>query len=134
MTGPQAPPWPPPYPPRPEQLPPKKPRSKTTAALLAFLLGWTGAHNFYLGQRKRGIGHAVLLGATLFVWTVTGLYTLYVVIWYSDLYLGHDHDMGPGTEILLTSLLVLSYGLVIADVVWAIVEGIIILIRPLPPQ
>lgn len=132
MSGPR-PPWgQPPYPPPPPcpPLPPKPPPSKSTAALLAFLLGWTGAHNFYLGQRWRGIGHVVLLGLAGVVWAVIALYTLYIIFWYSDLYLGHT--MGPGSELLITVLVILGYGLVIANVVWAVIEGIVILARPAP--
>lgn len=126
MSGPR-PPWgPPPYPPPRPALPPKAPLSKTTATLLAFFLGWTGAHNFYLGQHRRGIGHVVLLGATGLVWTVIAFYTLYIVFWYSDLYLGHT--MGPESELLITGLVVLGYGLVIANAVWAVIEGIVILV------
>ena len=36
------------------------PKSKTAAALLAFFLGWIGAHNFYRGQVGRGFGHIAL--------------------------------------------------------------------------
>ena len=34
---------------------PRSPKSKVAAALLAFFLGWTGAHNFYLGHSGRAV-------------------------------------------------------------------------------
>ena len=34
---------------------PRSPKSKVAAALLAFVLGWTGAHNFYLGHSGRAV-------------------------------------------------------------------------------
>lgn len=36
-------------------------KSKSAAIALAFFMGVIGAHNFYLGQIKRGIGHCALL-------------------------------------------------------------------------
>jgi TM2 domain-containing membrane protein YozV len=39
-------------------------RSRSTAVALAFLIGGTGAHKFYLGQIKTGICYAV------FAWTL----------------------------------------------------------------
>ena len=41
------------------------PKSKVTAALLAFFLGGIGAHNFYLGQKGRAVGHIVLAVAVI---------------------------------------------------------------------
>jgi TM2 domain-containing membrane protein YozV len=41
---------------------PGPPRSKAAAAILAFLLGWLGVHNFYLGRNGLGI---VQLSATV---------------------------------------------------------------------
>ena len=38
-------------------------KSKMTAAILAFLLGWCGAHKFYLGYAKEG---AITLGIAVF--------------------------------------------------------------------
>lgn len=36
-------------------------RDKNTAVLLAFFLGWVGAHRFYLGQRVLGVLYIILL-------------------------------------------------------------------------
>ena len=40
-------------------------RAKSTAALLAFFLGWFGAHNFYRKQTAQAIGHIVLFAIGL---------------------------------------------------------------------
>ncbi|MCW5953054.1 MAG: TM2 domain-containing protein [Propionibacteriaceae bacterium] len=110
--------------------PPSQPVSKTTAALLAFLLGWAGAHNFYLNQRARGVAHLLLFGLSMLGFLGVGAYTLFMIFWYSDLYLGHEMD---GTqELILSAGMILSFGLLIVDVLWAVIEGIIILARPQP--
>lgn len=109
---------------------PSQPVSKRTAALLAFLLGWAGAHNFYLGQRTRGFLHLVLLGLGILGLLGLGVYTLFIIFWYSDLYLGHDMD--GSQELILTVAMALSFGLLIADVLWAVIEGILILARRQP--
>jgi len=54
-----------------------KPRSKVAGALLAYFLGATGAHRFYLGYKGKGIVQATsLLGiATMFLPILGGIYT-----------------------------------------------------------
>ena len=50
---------------------PSFPKSKTTAAILAILLGWVGAHKFYLGHTGLGI---LLIAISLFTFgTITFL-------------------------------------------------------------
>ncbi len=78
-----TPPLPPasPPPPAPASPPPPAPRStgsaspnRTTAAILAFFLGWFGAHKFYLG--RPGIGAIFLLVNTVglfFTWILAFL-------------------------------------------------------------
>lgn len=123
MTAPPGPWGPPPL------QPPRQPLSKKRAVVLAFLLGVFGAHNFYLGQRKRGFGHLALLGLAALAFLAMGFYTLFVVFWYADLYLGHDMD--AAAEALTTILLALPFVLLAANLVWAIVEGFGILASPL---
>jgi TM2 domain-containing membrane protein YozV len=43
---------------------PVPPRSKVAAALLAFLVGWLGVHNFYLGRSGVGIAQLTATVAT----------------------------------------------------------------------
>lgn len=96
--------------------------------MFAFFLGWLGVHNFQLGQRKRGVGHLVLLGFAILAFVALMFYTVFVVFWYSDLYLGHD--MGDADQALISALMALPFVLLAGNVVWAIVEGIVILARP----
>lgn len=110
--------------------PPTEPLSRKKAALFAFFLGALGVHNFYLGQRKRGIGHIVLLGLAVLGFLGLGLYTLFVIFWYSDLYLGHTMD--GAAQALISFLLVLPFALIAVNVIWAIIEGIVILSSPEP--
>lgn len=114
--------------PPPPPIPPRQPVSKRTAALLAFLLGWVGAHNFYLGQRTRGILHLLLFGLSALGFVGLGGYTLFIIFWHSDLYLGHDMD--GSQELILSATMIGTLGLLIANVLWAVIEGIIILVRP----
>ena len=109
----------------PPQPPLSEPLSKRKAALFAFFLGVFGVHNFYLGQRKRGFGHIVLLGVALAGLLAAMLYMLFIVFWYSDLYLGNTMDRRA--EVLLNVLVVLPLVLIGANLAWAIIEGIAIL-------
>ena len=63
-------------PPNPHAPPPSldKPlprKDKATAAILAILLGWLGAHKFYLGHI--GLGIVFVVGSILFLWWLTAL-------------------------------------------------------------
>ena len=42
-------------------------KSATVAGLLGIFLGWIGAHNWYLGQKGKGIAHVCLAGSGLLV-------------------------------------------------------------------
>ena len=108
--------------------PQSAPLSRKKAALYAFFLGAFGVHNFYLGQRKRGAGHLVLLGLAALSLLALMLYTVFIIFWYSDLYLGHD--MTDADQALISAMMVLPFALLAIDVVWAIIEGIVILTRP----
>lgn len=47
-------------------------KSKLTAGLLGVFLGWLGIHNFYLGQRNKGIIKIVAYAATWLFYALTG--------------------------------------------------------------
>lgn len=54
-----------------------KPRSRAVAALLAFLLGMFGIHNFYLGYMRRGLLKAIVsVVGFIFVPILGGLFTV----------------------------------------------------------
>jgi TM2 domain-containing membrane protein YozV len=57
------------------QVVPVPARSKVVAALLAFFLGWLGAHNFYLGRNGVGVAQ---LSATV---VSCGLFSPAVAVW-----------------------------------------------------
>ena len=48
-------------------------KDKGIAAALAILLGWMGAHRFYLGQIGRGIGCIIFMPISLFIAPLIGL-------------------------------------------------------------
>ena len=89
-------------------------KSKTIAALLAFFLGETGAHNFYLGYKKNGIIQA------------TGLVGL--LIGYGCSAAAVLNDSVPT---FIVSVVFLLYGVVIA--IWALVDFIRIVAGYLEP-
>lgn len=59
---------------------PPAPKSKIVAALLAFFLGWTGAHNFYLGHNSRAILQLILCGGGWFVGSILSVTLILAVI------------------------------------------------------
>lgn len=97
------------------------PKSKTTAALLAFFLGGFGVHNFYMGQKGRGLGHIALavIGLLLMIIAVVaGVSSI-------DTTTGQISDeAAAGTGIGV----ILGYIVLIANSIWALVEFIMILV------
>lgn len=94
-------------------------KSATVAGLLGIFLGGIGAHNWYLGEKKKGIIHLVLIGAGLFLIILAGtilpavlpLMTVYRMLGF-------------------LSLLVSLGGLVISgNSLWGFIEGIVILVQ-----
>lgn len=56
---------------------PREPKSKVAAALLAFFLGWTGAHNFYLGHSGRAVIQLILCTGG---WIIGSMLTLTLIL------------------------------------------------------
>ena len=56
----------------------KETRSATVAGTLGILLGWVGAHNWYLGEKKKGMIHVALASSSLVIEFLVG------VIWPSQ--------------------------------------------------
>lgn len=90
-------------------------KSKVVAALLAFFLGTTGAHRYYLGYRKQGIMQTCGIVSLVIGWI---------------LYVPAMLNQSAGTMIL--SGLLLIYGGIIG--IWAFVDFIRILIGSLAPE
>lgn len=94
------------------------PKSKAAAAVLAFFLGWAGAHNFYQRQTGRAIGHLVM--AVLAI----ALFVTALVMVANDPYIpnGSDKEFTVGL-LTLGSLFVLG-----VNALWAFIEFIIVLV------
>lgn len=64
-------------------------KSATTAGLLGIFLGSVGAHNWYLGDKKKGTLHVIVFGAGVFAIivadvilpSVVSFWTLYRILW-----------------------------------------------------
>lgn len=67
-------PYPPqgqPYPPQPYGYPPaSNTKSATTAGLLGIFLGQVGAHNWYLGEKNKGLIHSIIFGVCIILFIV----------------------------------------------------------------
>ncbi len=100
------------------------PRSKLVATLLAFFLGTTGAHRYYLGYKKQGI-----IQSSGFVSLVIGfiIYASSLVSMVSR----YGRDSGSSTGTLVIAIIFLLYGAAIA--IWAFVDFIRILTGGLLP-
>ncbi|MDO4612130.1 MAG: TM2 domain-containing protein [Candidatus Saccharibacteria bacterium] len=91
----------------------KMPVSATTAGLLGIFLGIFGVHNFYLGEKKKGITHLALFGGGLLM----GLIAPTTV------------SLGGGNSFGMIMSYFILYGMAIGNWVWGLVEGIKILAR-----
>lgn len=110
--------------------PPQSTKKKVVAALLAFFLGGTGAHNFYIGNKGRAIAQLIFLIVT-WVIVIVG-YSLAIagtgtemVRTYSGetYYVDEDPDMIIGGGLLA----ILGYLMMGALWIWTMVEFIMIL-------
>ncbi|WP_172191686.1 TM2 domain-containing protein [Actinomyces faecalis] len=102
-------------------------KSKTVAALLAFFLGWTGAHSFYRGQTKRGVGHLVLTVLTVILF-IAGVVT---VASNADAYAQMADGYGQITDAEAAKVggtMLVAYLLSTVNGLWAFVEFIMILV------
>ncbi len=103
-------------------------KSKTTAALLAFFLGWSGAHNFYMGwgnEKKKGIAHIVLfvLGLVIYIAGIAAFAGSIETDAYGNTTSASAGGLGFGV-----------FGLVLLWVngIWAFVEFIMVLVKKDP--
>jgi len=61
----------------------KPAKERSTAAILAFLLGWCGAHKFYMGYVSSGIVYLLIFILSLFMifsffFSLIGVFTIYI--------------------------------------------------------
>ncbi len=92
-------------------------KSATTAGLLGIFLGAFGAHNWYLGEKNKGIIHIVLMSGGIVLEIVAGA-ILPNVMSYSMLF------TMAWVLTILGSVASLAMG---ASAIWGLVEGIMIL-------
>lgn len=92
----------------------QQPKSATTAGLLGIFLGSVGAHNWYLGEKNKGIIHVCLAGAGIIMTIAANIIggNLYSLV----------SSFG-----LVSALTGIGGLLISASGIWGLVEGIIIL-------
>ena len=93
-------------------------KSATTAGLLGLFLGGVGAHNWYLGEKTKGIIHCCLFGSGILVTIIGSVVLPSVLSWTALLTWGA----------ILSILGVVSWLLMIGNGIWALVEAIQILV------
>ncbi len=92
-------------------------KSATTAGLLGIFLGGVGAHNWYLGDKKKGQLHVIIFGVGLGLSVLAGGILPTAMSWRTLL----------SMEWLLTLLSSAGWLAIAASEVWGFVEGIQIL-------
>lgn len=95
---------------------PTTPKSATAAGLLGIFLGGVGAHNWYLGQKTKGIIHVCIFGGGFLLMLISSCimsaaslrlaFALSTIFWILD---------------------VIAYLALLGNSIWGLVEGIIIL-------
>lgn len=94
----------------------KNVKSSAVAGVLGVFLGSCGAHDWYLGNTKKAITHVSLL--------VGGLILLIIGVILTNL----SRDI-PVFNMLFFCLVIMSYVIIIGDVIWGFIEGVIILMQ-----
>ena len=95
----------------------QQPKSATTAGLLGIFLGGFGAHNWYLGEKKKGIIHVCMMSGGILVSAVASIILPAVLGPFAAL-------RAAGIIAFLTGIAGLAAA---ASSIWGLVEGIIIL-------
>lgn len=99
-------------------------KSKTTAAVLAFFLGWAGGHNFYLRRNGKALAQ-LLLSILGWIFIVVGII---LAVNYET---GTSYYYDEGNEALFAMGMIMLFGtlyvLFPAIGIWAFVEFILIL-------
>ncbi|WP_288629516.1 TM2 domain-containing protein [uncultured Corynebacterium sp.] len=99
-------------------------KSKTTAAVLAFFLGWAGGHNFYLRRNGKALAQ-LLLSILGWIFIVVGII---LAVNYDT---GSSYYYDDGNEALFAMGIIMLFGtayiLFPAIGIWAFVEFILIL-------
>lgn len=100
----------------------QSPKSATTAGLLGIFLGSVGAHNWYLGDKKKGIIHISMIGAAILLEIIAFIVTPKDVV---SLY---SSALSGGGQFAAAGVLSALGGIVAgANALWGFIEGIIII-------
>lgn len=91
-------------------------KSSTVAGLLGVFLGWVGGHDWYLGESKKAITHVSL--------SVGGLILLMIGIILDNL----SRNV-PALNVLFICLIVVAYVILVGNLVWGMIEGVMILVQ-----
>ena len=94
-------------------------KSAITAGLLGIFLGGLGAHNWYLGEKGKGVAHLCLIGGGVLLQITSGAALLYLLPF--STFLSWDSI----SEILSAA----AAPAMAASAIWGLVEGIVILAR-----
>lgn len=93
-------------------------KSATTAGLLGIFLGGFGAHNWYLGEKQKGIIHVSIIGGGILVWLIVG-----VILPGTMSFIAYLNALQ-----ILSIFSYIAYAAIGASAIWGLVEGIQILI------
>ncbi|WP_420099875.1 NINE protein [Corynebacterium sp.] len=110
--------------------PPQSNKKKVVAALLAFFLGGTGAHNFYIGNKGRAVAQLIFLIVT-WVIVVVG-YSLVIAGTGTEMvrtYSGETYYVDEDTDMIIGGglLAIVGYLMMVGLWIWTMVEFIMIL-------
>ena len=94
---------------------PSTPRSAVTAGILGIFLGGFGAHNWYLGQKRRGLLHCVLFLGGLLILTIFGSLAAVTTV------------RLPILGIFFFGITAIGWIAMAGNSIWGLIEGIIIL-------
>ena len=100
-------------------------RAKSTAALLAFFLGWFGAHNFYRKQTAQAIGHIVLFAIGLIL-LIIGIAT-YEPSYVSPYSYPYSYSRYAEDSVTTTVPFIIAWVVYSVNGLWTFVEFIMIL-------
>ena len=109
----------------------QSPKSSTTAGLLGIFLGVAGGHNWYLGQKQKGIIHCVLLGVGVALLIAAQIYiNIKTSEATSSLYGALNVLAGAGTTTMIYNILwYVGWAAIAGSEVWGATEGITILTK-----
>ena len=95
----------------------QNPKSANLAGILGIILGIIGAHNWYLGENSKGIAHSCLAAISFITIAIINVILPATLDIYTLL----------SMESVITIILLIGYSVAIGNIVWALIESIILL-------